>query len=91
MRKSYSEYQFMHIFLDKFRQGVKFTAHISIHQAELRREENFTDQNILSISYLHTDYLNIDISSGAGRKMREKILFQTNICFLEVLTIMQKH
>ena len=41
---SYSEDQMMHIFLDNFRQGGKYSAQISSHQAELRREETFTDQ-----------------------------------------------
>ena len=36
----------MHIFLDNFHQGVKHSAQIAIHQAELRREEKITDQNI---------------------------------------------
>ena len=35
---SYSEDQLMHIFLDKFHQGVKYTAQIANHQAELIRE-----------------------------------------------------
>ena len=41
---SYSEDQLMHIFLDNFRQGRKYSAQIASHQAELRREETFTDQ-----------------------------------------------
>ena len=57
----------MHIFLDNFHQDGKYTAQIASHQAELRREENVTDQNILSISSLYTDYLNIDRISGSGR------------------------
>ena len=36
--KSYSEYQLMHTFLDKFQQGGKYSAQIDSHQAELRRE-----------------------------------------------------
>ena len=62
----YSEYQFMHIFLNKFHRGVKYIAHISSNQAGLRRETKFTDQKYLSISSLHTYYLNIDSSSGYG-------------------------
>ena len=38
---SYSEDQLMHIFLDNFHQGGKYSAQIAIHQAELRREEIF--------------------------------------------------
>ena len=62
---SYSEDQFIHIILDNFHQGGRYTAQISIHQVELRIEGNFTDQNSLSIIYLQTDYLNLDISSGS--------------------------
>ena len=58
----YSEYQLWHTFLDNFCQGGKYSAQIASHQAELRREENFTYQKSLNISYLHTDYLNIDSS-----------------------------
>ena len=41
---SYSEDQLMHTFLDNFHQDGKYSAQIAIHQAELRREENITDQ-----------------------------------------------
>ena len=33
----YSEDQLMHIFLDNFHKGVKYSAQIASHQAELRR------------------------------------------------------
>ena len=56
VRNNYSEYQLMHMILDNFRQGGKYTAHIASHQAELRREVNSTDQKYLSITYLQTDY-----------------------------------
>ena len=59
---SYSVDQLMHTFLDNFCQGGKYSAQIASHQAELRREENFTYQKSLNISYLHTYYLNIDSS-----------------------------
>ena len=36
----------MHNFMDYFHQGGKYTAQIASHQTELKREENFTDQNI---------------------------------------------
>ena len=49
---SYSEDQLMHIFLDNFLPGAKYSAQISSHQAKLRREGKFTDQKYLSISYL---------------------------------------
>ena len=57
----------MHTFLDDFHQGGKYSAQIASHQAELRREEKFTDKKSLKISSLQTDYLNIDSSSGVGR------------------------
>ena len=63
---SYSEYQLMNIFLDNFHQGVKYTAQIASHQAELRREESFTDQKYLPITSLYIDHLNLDRSSGSG-------------------------
>ena len=57
----------MHKFLDNFQQGEKYSAQIAIHQAELRREENFIDQKSLKISSLQTNYLNLDGSSGFDR------------------------
>ena len=56
----------MHIFLDNFHQGGKYTAQIASHQAELVRDEKFTDQKYSSISSLQTNYLNLDSSSGSG-------------------------
>ena len=47
---SYSEDQLMRKFLDNFHQGGKYSARIASHQAELRREEKFTDQKSLNIS-----------------------------------------
>ena len=55
----------MDILLDNFHQGGKYTAQIANHQAELRREENFTDHKYLSVTSLQNDYLNIDSSSGS--------------------------
>ena len=49
---NYSEYQLMQICLDNFHQGGKYTAQVSIHQAEIIREEKFTDQKSLSTSSL---------------------------------------
>ena len=46
---SYSEDQLMHTFLDNFRQGGKYSDQIASQQAELRREEKFTDQKSLNI------------------------------------------
>ena len=54
----------MHTFLDNFQQDGKYLAQIASHQAELRREETFTDQKSLNISSLKTDDLNLDSSSG---------------------------
>ena len=54
----------MHTFLNNFHQGVKYSAQIASHQAELRREENFTDQRSSNISSLQTDYINLDKSSS---------------------------
>ena len=57
----------MHIFLNYFFQGGKYSAPIASRQEWLRREEKFTDQKPLNISFLQTDSLNIDSSSGFGR------------------------
>ena len=64
---TYSKDQLMHTFLDKFHQGGKYSAQKASHQAELRREGIFTDQKSLSISFLKTNYLNLDRSSVFGR------------------------
>ena len=42
----YSEDQRMHTFMDNFHQSGKYSAQLASHQAELRREEKFPDQNI---------------------------------------------
>ena len=63
---SYSEDQLIHTFLDNFHPGGKYSAQIASHQAELRREERFTDQKSLNISSLQTDYLNLDRSSSGS-------------------------
>ena len=57
----------MHTFLDNFHPGGKYSAQIASHHAELRIEETFTDQELLNISSLQTDYLNMDNSSGFDR------------------------
>ena len=57
----------MRTFLDNFHQGGKYSTQIASHQAELRREEKFTNQKSLNISSLHTDYLNLGSSSGFDR------------------------
>ena len=81
VENSYSEYQLMHTFLDNFHQGGKYSAQIDSHQAELRREDKFTDQKSLSISSLHTDYLNLDSSSGFGRNSERANIVQTKCIF----------
>ena len=53
----------MHVFLENFHQGGKYSAQIASHQAELRREGNFTDQKYLSISYIQTDNLNLGMKT----------------------------
>ena len=80
---SYSEDQMMHTFLDNFHQGGKYSVQIASHQAELRREGKFTDQKYLSISSLHTDYLNLDSSSGFGRNSEIENTVQTKCTFCE--------
>ena len=67
LAKKYSEDQLMHMFQDIFHQGRKYSAQIAIHQAELIREERFNDRKYLSISYLQTNYINLEIISGCGK------------------------
>ena len=62
MGNSYSEDELMHILLDNFHEGGKYSAQISSHQAELIRKEKVTDQKYLAISSLQTDDLNLDSS-----------------------------
>ena len=62
----------MHTFLDNFHQGGKYSAQIASHKAELRREEKFTDQNVLNISSLQTDYLNLDSSISGSIRHKER-------------------
>ena len=57
----------MHILLDNFHQGGKYSDPMAIHKAELIKERIFTDQMFLSISSLQTDYLILDSSSGSGK------------------------
>ena len=66
----------MQTFLDNFHQGVKYTAKIYIHQSELSREQKFAEQNILSITYLQTDYLNIGRISSSGRNNERENIVQ---------------
>ena len=48
----------------------------------MRREEKFTDQKLLNISSLHTDYLNLDSSSsGIGGNSERALNIQTKCTF----------
>ena len=73
---TYSEDQLIHTFLDSFHQGGKYYAQIASYQAELKREETFTEQKSLSVSSLQTDYLTLDRSSGCGRNIQKKTQFR---------------
>ena len=65
---SYYEDQIMHTFMDNFHQSGKYSAQLASHQEELRREEKYPNQKCLNISYLQTDYLNLDNNvSGSSR------------------------
>ena len=77
----YSEEQLMHTFMDNFHQGGKYSARIASHQAELRREETFTDQKSLNISSLQADYLNLDSISGSSRNGKRSHSVQTKYTF----------
>ena len=81
VQNRYSEDQLMHTFLDNFHQGGKYSAQIASHQAELRREETFTDQKSLNISSLQTDYLNLDSSSGSSRNSERTHAVQKKCTF----------
>ena len=78
---SYPEDQLMHTFLDNFHQGGKNSAQIASHQAELRREETFTDQKSLNIPSLQTDYLSMDSSSGFVKNSERANNVQTKCTF----------
>ena len=71
----------MHTFLYNYHQGEKYAAQIASHQAELRREEKFTDHESLNISSLQTDYLNLDGISGFGRNSEREKNVQTKCTF----------
>ena len=71
----------MHTFLDNFHQGGKYSAQITSHQVELRREEKNSDQKSLNISSLQTDYLNLDSSSGSSRNSEISHAFKTKCTF----------
>ena len=68
----------MHTFLGNFHQGGKYSARIASHQSELIKEDNFTDNKSLSISYLQADYLNLEKSSGCCRNSERANTVHTN-------------
>ena len=59
----------------------KNSARIASHQLELRREEAFTDQKLLNISSLQTDYLNLDSRLGFGINSEIANTVQTKCTF----------
>ena len=67
--------------LDDFHQGGTYSAQIASHQAELGREEKFTNKEALNISSLQTDYLNLYSSSGSGRNIERPNTVQTKCTF----------
>ena len=67
--------------LDNFHRGGKYTAQIEIHQEKLKREGNFTDKKYLSITYIQTDYLNLDSSSGSDKNNEEENIVQKKWSF----------
>ena len=77
--------------MDNFHQVRKYSTQIASHQAELRREEIFTDQKYLSISSIQADYLNLSSRSGCGKIGRQQILFRQSVLFLEVPNILNKN
>ena len=52
-----------------------------MQQAELRREEKFTDQKLMTISSLQPYYLNIDSRSGFGGNSERAHAVQTKCTF----------
>ena len=77
----YSGYQLLHTFMDNFQQGGKYYPQINSHQAELRRQEKFTDQKSLNVSSLKTDYLNLDSSLVFGSNSERAHAVQTKCTF----------
>ena len=71
----------MHIFLNNFHQCLKYISQISSHQAELRIDGNFTDQEYLSIASLQADYFSLDRSSGSSKNIEKSNLVQKKCTF----------
>ena len=72
----------MHIFLDNFCQGRKYTAQIASHQTNLRIEEHYTEQKYISITSLQSEYLNFVMGSSFDRNKERADLVQKkrNFC-----------
>ena len=70
----------MHTFLDNFHQSGKYSAQLSSHQAELRREEKYPDQKCLNISSLQTYYLNLDSSVSGSIRHNERTHYVHTKC-----------
>ena len=71
----------MQNFLHNFHEGGKYTAQTANHHIEIRRDEECTDQKDVSIPYLQTDYLNLEISSGSGRNNEKANIVHTKCRF----------
>ena len=76
----------MNIILDNFHQGGIYTSQIASHQAELRIEEQITDQEYLSVSSLHNDYLNLENFQVLVETMINQTFSKENDFFVEVPT-----
>ena len=63
--------------MDNLEEGGKYSAQIASHQAELRREEKFTDQKSFNISSLQTNYINLHSCLGFGRDCERAHAIQT--------------
>ena len=81
---SYSEDELIHIFLDNFHQGGKYTEETIRHQAELRREKKTTCQKSLAITCLKPKNLNLASSSGSGENIERANLVHTKYTFCGV-------
>ena len=64
-----------------FHQDEKYSAQIASNQADLTREEKFTDHKSLNISYLLTYYLHLDSRSGFWRNTEIANTVQTKCTF----------
>ena len=69
----------------------KYSAQIASHQAELRREEKFTDQKSLDVYSLQTDYLNLDTSTGSIRHSEIAYFLRQSAHFVQVIIILRKN